>query len=369
MFDFSPYIQVIIPLAFFMSFAFSFLTIPPIVNIAKKHNLLVYPNHRDSHNGGISRLGGLAIFISIVFSLIFFSGINTMLYFRSILTAIIILFFVGLHDDLDNVIAWKKLIWEAITSLLVIFGGKMYFTNLYGFLGISELYFIPSVLITVLVFVSIINAFNLVDGIDGLASGLCIQISLIFGLQFFINGAYKFSILSAIVTGAVLAFYIFNVYSKKYKLFMGDSGSLVLGFLIGLMVWRFCELNLQPDLVFRVYAAPAVAMGILSVPLFDTLRVIVLRLSKHQSPFTADRKHVHHILLDLGFSHAKVRTSLLSFNLGMALLGYGLQTLIHSVLLIILILLTVCLVSLWLVRRKLPKTPKISDTRCMMHDA
>ena len=355
MFDFSPYIQVIIPLAFLMSFVFSYLTIPPIVNIAKKHKLLVYPNHRDSHNGGISRLGGLAIFISIVFSLIFFSGINTMLYFRSILAAVIILFFVGLHDDLDNVLAWKKLFWEVIASLLVIFGGKMYFTNLYGFMGVGELYYIPSVLITLLVFISIINTFNLLDGIDGLASGLCIQIALIFGFQFYIGGDYKFTILTAIVTGAVSAFFFFNVYSKKYKLFMGDSGSLVLGFLIGLMVWRFCESNLQPNPVFRVYAAPAVAMGILSLPLFDTLRVIVLRLRKHQSPFTADRQHVHHILLDLGFSHAKVRSLLLSYNLGMAVLAYGLQTLTHSVLLIILILLAICLISLFILRRKLPK--------------
>ncbi len=358
MFDFSPYIQVIIPVAFLMSFIFSFITIPSIVKISKKHNLLVYPNHRDSHNGGVPRLGGLAIFISVVFSLIFFSGINTLVYFRSILTAVIVLFFIGLHDDLDSLGAWKKLTWEAMASLLVIFGGQMYFSNLYGFLGIQQLGYIPAVIISVVTFVSIINAFNLVDGIDGLASGLCIQISVIFGIHFFIEGAYKFTILAAIVTGAVLAFFYFNVWSKKYKLFMGDSGSLVLGLLIGLMVWRFCELNLQPNLIFRVYAAPAVAMGILAVPLFDTLRVLILRISKKKSPFLADRSHIHHILLDLGMSHSGVRASLLSFNLAMTLLAYALQTVIHSVILIILILLATCLVSLYLVRKRLPMAEK-----------
>ncbi len=343
MFNFSLYIQVILPVAFIMSFLFSALSIPPIVKIAKKNNLLVYPNHRDSHKGGIPRLGGLAIFIAIVFSLIFFSGINTVIYFRSILTAIIILFFIGLLDDLDNIISWKKLIWEIIAASLVIFGGNMYFTDLYGFMGIHRLYYIPAVLISILVYISVINAFNLVDGIDGLASGLCIQIGLFFGIFFYISGDNNFAVTTAIVTGATFGFYLFNVYSKQYKIFMGDSGSLVLGFLIGLMVWRFCSLNLVPSNGYHIQAAPAVAMGFLTIPLFDTLRVMTLRIWRKKSPFVADRQHVHHILLDLGFSHAGVRRTLILFNIAMSLLALTLQYYFPSVLFIILILLLICL--------------------------
>lgn len=344
MLDFSPDTVLVIPAAFMMSFLFSLMTIPPIVTIAQKKNLLVYPNHRDSHNGGIPRLGGLAIFIAIVFPLIFFSGINTVLYFRNILSAVIVLFFIGLLDDIINVAAWEKLAWEAMAVSLVIFGGKMYFSNLFGFLGIHELYYIPAVIISIIIYVSIINAFNLVDGIDGLASGLCIQIGIFFGIFFFLEGDYQFTVITAIVTGAVTGFFIYNSYSKKYKIFMGDSGSLVLGLFIGLMVWRFCLLNMEPGLVSKIQAAPAVAMGMLAVPLFDTFRVIVIRIFHKKSPFVADRQHIHHLLLDLGFSHRGVRSILIGFNVLISFSALVLQAFTSSVTLFLLLLLSICII-------------------------
>ncbi|MDD4603616.1 MAG: MraY family glycosyltransferase [Bacteroidales bacterium] len=351
MIDLLPYIGYTIPFAVLLSFFLTFFSIPYVVRVARKHNILVYPNHRDVHQGGISRMGGLSIFLSLVFCLIFFSGINTILYFRSILTGVIILFFFGLYDDLMELSPWKKILGEVMAATLVIAGAQMRFSNLYGFLGIYELGLVPSVLLTIFVFVAIINAFNLIDGIDGLAAGMGIETSLLFGFFFIVNGATRFATLCAILIGSLAAFFYFNVYSKKFKLFMGDSGSLVVGFLIGLMAWRFNELMIEPGISFRLNAAPVIAMGFLTIPLYDTLRVMVVRIRHRKSPFSADRLHVHHILLSLGFSHRKVRIFLLTFNLLMALLSIFLQHYIHNVIIILGILLAICLIlTFWLLK-------------------
>ena len=355
--DFSPYIRIVIPIAILFSFLLSFLAIPPIVKIAKKHNLLVFPNHRDTHYGGIPRLGGLAIFISVTFSLIFFSSINTVLYFKSILTGMLILFFIGLHDDLNSLRAYKKLIGEAVAIGFVIAGGVI-FSNLHGFLGIYEIPMVVGIPITIFILIVIINSFNLIDGIDGLASGLGIQIALVFGLYFYFSGALKFAMLSAILFGALTGFFYHNVLSRKNKIFMGDSGSLILGLLIGLMVWRFNQVAATAILPFPIHAAPAVAMGIMTLPLFDTLRVFTLRIFRNKSPFNADRIHIHHILLDYGLSQGSVRNILLTFNLFMGAIALSLQFFTHSILLIILILLTICLLCQYFLSRYRPANTK-----------
>jgi len=357
MLDFSAYIRIVIPIAVVFSFLLSFLAIPPIVRIAKKHKLLVYPNHRDTHNGGVPRLGGLAIFISVTFSLIFFSSINTVLYFKSILTGMLILFFIGLHDDLDSLRAYKKLIGEAVAIGFVIAGGVI-FSNLHGFLGIYEIPLAVGIPVSVFILIVIINSFNLIDGIDGLASGLGMQITLVFGLYFYFSDALKFAMLAAILFGALSGFFYHNVLSRKNKIFMGDSGSLILGLLIGIMVWRFNELASSVNSAFVIFAAPAVSMGILTLPLFDTLRVFTLRIFRNRSPFDADRTHVHHILLDYGLSHSSVRNILLSFNLLMGSLGFFLQFYIHSILIIILILLSICLLCQFFLSKHRPAKAK-----------
>ena len=353
MLDFSPYIPFVIPAAVAFAFLLSFLSIPPIVKIAKKHNLLVFPNHRDVHNGGIPRLGGLAIFITVIFSLIFFSSINTVLYFKSILTGMLILFFIGLHDDLMPLRAWKKLIGEAVAIGFVMAGGII-FSDLHGFLGINQIPLAAGIPITIFILIVIINSFNLIDGIDGLASGLGMQITLVYGLYFYFSEALKFAMLAAILFGALTGFFYHNVLSRKNKIFMGDSGSLILGLLIGIMAWRFNEIASTANSVFVIHAAPAISMGILSLPLFDTLRVFTLRILRNKSPFDADRTHVHHILLDYNLSHNAVRNILLTFNLLMGAFAFLLQHYTHSIILIILILLAICLACQYFLSRHRP---------------
>lgn len=199
-----------------------------------------------------------------------------------------------------------------------------------------------------------VNSFNLIDGIDGLASGLGMQITLIFGIYFYFSDAFKFAMLAAILFGALTGFFYYNVLSRKNKIFMGDSGSLLLGLLIGIMVWRFNEIASTGSSVIPIHAAPAVSMGIIALPLFDTLRVFTLRIFRNKSPFDADRTHVHHILLDFGLSHNAVRNILLTFNLLMGALAFLLQYVTHSIILIILILLAICLACQYILSRHRP---------------
>jgi UDP-N-acetylmuramyl pentapeptide phosphotransferase/UDP-N-acetylglucosamine-1-phosphate transferase len=151
----------------------------------------------------------------------------------------------------------------------------------------------------------IVNAFNLIDGIDGLAAGLGILISVTFGIWFYLVGQTNFAILSASVAGAYIAFFGYNVFGNTNKIFMGDTGSLLLGYIISVLVVRFNEINVTYTGPYSFESAPAVSFGILIIPMFDTIRVFVLRVYRGQSPFKADKNHLHHRMLRLGFSHVE----------------------------------------------------------------
>jgi UDP-N-acetylmuramyl pentapeptide phosphotransferase/UDP-N-acetylglucosamine-1-phosphate transferase len=147
------------------------------------------------------------------------------------------------------------------------------------------------------------NAFNLIDGIDGLASTIGIVVSLTFGIWFMLTGSINYAILSAALLGSLISFFGFNVFGKSNKIFMGDTGSLILGLIMSILVIKFNEANITYHGTYAIKSAPAVSFGILIVPLFDTLRVFLLRIFKGQSPFHPDKNHLHHRILKLGFSH------------------------------------------------------------------
>lgn len=159
----------------------------------------------------------------------------------------------------------------------------------------------------------ITNSFNLIDGIDGLAAGIGILTSLALGVWFFYIGQYSLAIISVAITGAYLGFFLFNVSKGKNKIFMGDTGALILGFSLAYLIVHFNELNLVEQKM-NIAAAPAVSFGILIVPLFDTLRVFLLRVIRGKSPFNPDKQHVHHRLLNLFESHRKTMIIILIFN-------------------------------------------------------
>jgi UDP-N-acetylmuramyl pentapeptide phosphotransferase/UDP-N-acetylglucosamine-1-phosphate transferase len=233
----------------------------------------------------------------------------------------IILFFVGLKDDILIIAPLKKLWGQLLATLVIIILGDVRFTSLHGFLGINHISYINSLLLTFFVFIVIINGFNLIDGIDGLAAGAGILASIIFGIWFYLIGDFEYSIVSATMAGSLIAFFWFNVYSKKHKIFMGDTGSLLVGLFMAVVAVRFNELNITQSNGWFIHAAPAVSFAILLIPLFDTIRVFIIRLFQGRSPFKADTNHVHHRLLALGMSHIRATTYILCSNVIIVLIS------------------------------------------------
>ncbi len=183
------------------------------------------------------------------------------------------------------------------------------------YLALLILVIMEVICLSIFVIIAIVNAFNLIDGIDGLAAGIGIIASLVFGTWFYISGYLQLAIVACAMIGSLIAFFWFNVYSSKHKIFMGDIGSLLLGFVMAIFAIKFNDLNgSMGEAPFRIVAAPAVSIGILIVPIYDTVRVSIVRLMHGRSPFSADREHVHHYLVDLTGSHKKTTFIILSVN-------------------------------------------------------
>ena len=199
-------------------------------------------------------------------------------------------------------------------------------THLHGLFGIGEIGIVPSYLLSLFVLIAIINAVNLIDGIDGLASGLGILYCLFFAIYFGLAGETSWSILGICMVGALAVFFIYNVFGKREKIFMGDSGSLLLGYLLTAFVFHLCEINAYNEVpeALHMSAAPAVAVCVLTVPIFDTIRVSLTRIKQHRSPFQPDKNHIHHLLLRTGLNHLQTTCVLLSVSIlfiGLAVLG------------------------------------------------
>jgi UDP-N-acetylmuramyl pentapeptide phosphotransferase/UDP-N-acetylglucosamine-1-phosphate transferase len=191
--------------------------------------------------------------------------------------------------------------------------------------GVDTLPYWVSVLFSVFVCVSLINSFNLLDGIDGLASGMAIFISLVFGFWLYKLGFHNYAVLSVALTGGLIPFFIFNVFGKKNKLFMGDSGSLILGLLFSVLAMKILCCQLEPGNALYMNALPVVVMSVMIMPMFDTIRVFILRILRGKSPFRADKTHLHHIFLELGFNHLETSLTIILINMGLAFMTYLLR--------------------------------------------
>ncbi|MGA1976516.1 MAG: MraY family glycosyltransferase [Bacteroidales bacterium] len=307
---------------FLLAFIITHISIPPIVKIARHKGVFDTPNERTSHNNEIPILGGIAIFAGLSVSLIICAWLLNNISIIYIIGGIIVIFLVGLKDDVFILDPWKKFIGQIIASSFVILLGNIRLTNFYGCFGLAELSYIPSILFTLFLFLTLINGFNLIDGVDGLASGTGLFSGLSLFIWFIINGNSAFSFVSISLIGVLLSYFIYNVFGKVNKIFMGDTGAMITGLMISVNIVEFLEFNKSQQLRFSIDSAPAVAISLVMLPLFDTLRVFVIRILNGKSPFKADKQHIHHLLLSLGLSHIKVTAILLSFNALLLLIVY-----------------------------------------------
>jgi UDP-N-acetylmuramyl pentapeptide phosphotransferase/UDP-N-acetylglucosamine-1-phosphate transferase len=289
-------------LAFAGSMVISWYSLPKIIKVAKYRRLTDKPGKHKIHSSEIPTLGGVAIFGGFSFGLLL-SGNGYMGSLAFLMVAVIMLFFIGLKDDLISVTPWKKIAVQVAAGLILFLFTDLKFTNLHGFLGIHQIPLWTSLVLTIFLIVIIINSFNLIDGIDGLAASVGIVASTTFGIWFWLSGDKGFAIASAALTGSLIIFLGFNLSTGKYKIFMGDTGSLVIGFILTVMAIRFNEINAGTSGFVKLNSSPSISIAILIVPLFDSLRVIIIRLIRHQPPMKADNRHIHHLLLRAGYSH------------------------------------------------------------------
>lgn len=331
----------------------SWIIIPPVVRVARKKELVAITNGRTNHIGAIPALGGIAIFAAImVASSLFFTG-KFPDEFRYIFPAIIIMFFVGVTDDLVDLKVRVKLLTQIVVAFLVVKLADIRIESFFGFMGVGELPYWFSLLFSGFVFICIVNSINLIDGIDGLASGLGMQISIVFGIWLAMAGFPNFAIFSFVLTGALFPFYLYNVFGKNYKLFMGDTGSLILGTIFAILAIKVLCCPIPPGHEMEMSALPIVVMSVLIIPIVDTLKVFVVRLINKKSPFNGDRNHLHHNLLQLRLSHRQASSVIILLNFSIFIIAYFLKNIEGIYLLVIVAGLgTSAILVPWILARK-----------------
>ncbi len=300
-------------LAFLTAFTLTYFAIPSIINIAITKNLCDEPGERRSHTTSTPSLGGIAIFAGVIFSIILWTPFYAFGDLQYILCAFILLFLIGAKDDIAPVSPGKKLIGQILAAAILVFKSNVKLTSLYGILGITDLPEVASVLLSIFTIMVIINAFNLIDGINGLSGSIGTLIAITLGTWFLLMGRIELAIVAYALAGAVIAFLKYNF--TPAQIFMGDTGSLLIGLTCSILTIEFIELHREmPASPYSFEAVPAVAVGILILPLFDTLRVFTMRALKGKSPLHPDRTHIHHLLLDFGFTHMQATGILVAVN-------------------------------------------------------
>lgn len=312
-FNFTDYRTAL--LCFITAFVVAMVTIPPVIMLVNKFRLYDQPDYRKEHSIPTPTLGGIAIMAGMVFSLLVWFPFALSSEVVTCFFSIAILFGMGITDDLKDLSARYKFVIEiALASLIALSGIRI--TSFGGLFGLHELPISAQYTFTILAIVGITNAFNLIDGIDGLAGGLSFMSLVTLGFFLTMSGEKGFALIAFALAGGVLAFLYFNM--NPAKIFMGDTGSLVLGFSIALLCTKLIQVNsLTPAPVLK--SAPLFTLAIVLIPVFDTMRVFGLRIWKGQSPFSPDRTHIHHLLTNTGFSHA-VTTRLICFIHGFILI-------------------------------------------------
>lgn len=305
--EFMSNIIIISVLAFVNSFLLVYIMIPKIRLVILYRQLHDHPDDRSSHSTSIPTMAGVSFFLTLIMTVFFIQNFDADKIGLNLIAAVTLIFMVGLKDDLVVTSPRVKLVLETVAVLFLLFSNHLQLLTLNGFLGIYEIPKAISYPAVILLILSIINAYNLIDGVDGLASIIAIIIFSIFALIFFDSTNYFYFLICLSFIGMLLAYLIYN-FSHANKIFMGDTGSLVIGFCIGFCTLKYLTLDVSNFSFFSFKSENGliVLAGIIWIPLFDMLRVIGVRLLNGESPFYPDRNHIHHILVDCGLPHYKV---------------------------------------------------------------
>lgn len=322
-----PYINyIVISILAFLLCAFS---IPRIILISKRKKLFDLPdNNRKIHKEVVPNLGGIGIFFStMIIGSFFISPSESSQWWHYVVASSLILFIIGVKDDILILTPAKKFMAQIVAATITVIFADIRLHSLHGILGINEMPYWFSVSFSIIGTIFVTNAFNLIDGVDGLAGSITALCSFILGVSLAFQGNINAAYFSFALLGAVIGFLVFN--RSPAKIFMGDSGALFIGFSISMLSIVFIN-SFKPHPFFsKIIHSPQgaliVTLAILFVPVFDSFRVFLTRIAKRQHPFRADRIHLHHFLLDVGFSHNRIVTILLTANLMIITVGLLVQ--------------------------------------------
>lgn len=307
------------------SFLITFLIFPVFIKIFRRRNFLDAPGGRKIHTVVTPSMGGLPIFIGFAIALLIWMPFDGLREIKYVISALTIMFIIGFRDDLINLRAVQKLFGQIAAMSIIVAVCDIRLMSLYGLFGIYEIPLVVSYLLSAFTIIVITNAYNLIDGIDGLAGSVGIICCLFFGVWFYLVGLEYYSFIAFAILGGLLAFLQFNW--APSKVFMGDTGSLMIGFFLSIVAIKFIDgnYNLPLDHPYRFDAFIGPTIAVLIVPLYDTLRVFIKRMLRGKSPMHPDRTHLHHILLRLGCNHAQATGILVTVNVIFVLLALVLK--------------------------------------------
>lgn len=319
-----PVLQTTI--SFLVALIASFWAHPRILKLAKLKEITDNPNARKLQQSPVPILGGIAVMFGILAGLLIASAFGKVDHLTAVLISASLMVYIGSLDDILGLSPVARLIIESLMALLLILSGNFIINNFHGLLGIYSIPVWVAIPLTMLTIVGVINAINLIDGVDGLCSGFCIVACLLFARILSEVGDWQWTVLALVCAGALVPFFLHNVFGKESHIYIGDGGTLLMGTILSAFVieilhnespaCRFVEIN-TPDM-----SLIALVLSILAVPVGDCLRVMGWRIIKGESPFSADKTHLHHLFIEAKFGHIVTALTIIIFNLLVVLAWY-----------------------------------------------
>lgn len=304
-----------------VSFLITLIAIPAIMRVAEQKGLYDEPDARKLHTRAIASLGGVGIFMGFLLAMLLTVSLQAHPEFQYFFAAATVIFFLGIKDDILILSPLKKFLVQLAAAAILIHLGGIRIDSMHGLFGITVLPQAISLLLSYGTMIVVINAFNLIDGVDGLAGSLGLLTMSVFGVYFLYIGLTTYALLAFAMAGSLVAFLYFNF--NPAKIFMGDSGSLLLGLVNAILVIKFIQVADTNTSILPADSSVALGISILMVPLADTLRVFSIRMARGRSPFSPDRNHIHHLLLRRGLNHKQVTGTCLLLNAFFIFIAYS----------------------------------------------
>ena len=361
--NFNPEIRPFVWLvsAFVLAFVIAYQTFPTILFVSNTKHLMDEPDGRSMHSNRTPTLGGIGIFFSLVVVMTIVGAMLNTKVLLLVMGGLTILFFLGLKDDLTVLSARKKFTGQILAAALLILFTDTRIISFSRILDVDVLPYWVSIFFTLFVYILIINAYNLIDGVDGLAGSVALLISTVFSVLFYNSGDLSLATISVALIGALTAFLRYN-FSNNKKIFMGDTGSMIVGFLLAFFAISFISQTQNDTNTLYFGSSPALILAMLFYPLMDTFRIFFIRIFiLKKSPFEADRNHVHHRFILYGFSHLQTTLTIVSINLVIIIIAFNMLHLdLNMQIALLLVYGTVMFYAPFLIKRKLRKIRKKS---------